>query len=276
MAKQAFSASDIVNKIGRWNLVADAASNLWVAAQPNICLPKILVDAQITTDYIKNTAQHTLILKYIIILSAEPKSSKTYHTTANGNNSPSDCIKPWFTWLPLASQLEQVKPADFLWQSTCLECFLAGTTSDKPMSESQQYIEINIATNGQHAIYHFDDYRSPASMPPRKLTTLPIIQDYLQSNSDSLQQQPLLTVSSATNLPEITSTNPCTNQVVFTRQISMSLSPLTKLWTNLSLICPTVILKHQNSEQLLYFAPHHTSPPDFHQQALWSNIHFVL
>ena len=53
---------------------------------------------------------------------------------------------------------------DFLWQSTCLECFIFDR-------DSENYVEYNFSPNGAWALYAFDSYRknaeNPQSPPPQ-------------------------------------------------------------------------------------------------------------
>ena len=60
---------------------------------------------------------------------------------------------------------QQGERKDDLWTTTCFEAFLAAPGE-------QRYWEVNLAANGDWAIYRFDDYRSgqtrqELSMPPR-------------------------------------------------------------------------------------------------------------
>ncbi|WP_230660534.1 hypothetical protein [Psychrobacter sp. I-STPA10] len=285
------TASYSTHQLGRWDLIADIASNQWCAAQPHLIMPKVQVEAQIISSSVKNKniakPQHKLTLNYVITLpqpTTVPKLTRhnlTKHHIEHKYNHISPAITPWFMWLPLVDEMNpKDKQADFLWQSTCLECFIAGDTSDKQATDAQQYIEINVASSGHYAIYHFDDYRTPNMMPPRCLISLPKIQKYLQSdsqnsNQNSLSNPPdLLTVTTVDD--EVINNAFTTNKMVFGRTVSIDLSPLMQIWHCLTLIHPTVILQHQHSQQLLYFAPKHTNPADFHQQQLWSNIDFLL
>lgn len=41
---------------------------------------------------------------------------------------------------------------DELWRQTCFECFVSA-------SDSKEYVELNVSSTGDWALYHFDDYR---------------------------------------------------------------------------------------------------------------------
>ena len=72
-------------------------------------------------------------------------------------------IKAPQKWLAIPSQKTRER-ADFLWQSTCLECFIFD-------SDSENYVEYNFSPNGAWALYSFDSYRknaeNPQSPPPQ-------------------------------------------------------------------------------------------------------------
>lgn len=88
----------------------------------------------------------------------------------------------WPIW-----QSAQVGFGDYLWEQTCLECFLAGTLIDSAasingdslinrdsktdinnadMNKTTAYIEINTNPDGRYALYQFKSYRNPATLPP--------------------------------------------------------------------------------------------------------------
>ena len=90
----------------------------------------------------------------------------------------------WPTWQPT-----QVGFADYLWEQTCLECFLAGgLITDRLIDNSvsindaneigidgadanktSAYIEVNASPDGRYALYEFTSYRNPATLPPTPL-----------------------------------------------------------------------------------------------------------
>ncbi|MBB3107060.1 hypothetical protein FHS24_001577 [Psychrobacter luti] len=90
----------------------------------------------------------------------------------------------WSKWQPT-----QVGFKDYLWEQTCLECFLAGRLiTDRLINDSASindvnelgidgvdanktsaYIEINANPDGRYALYHFRSYRNPVTLPPMPL-----------------------------------------------------------------------------------------------------------
>ena len=90
----------------------------------------------------------------------------------------------WPTWQPT-----QVGFADYLWEQTCLECFLAGGLINSRLknnsvsindvneigidgvdaNKTNAYIEINASPDGRYALYEFTSYRNPATLPPTPL-----------------------------------------------------------------------------------------------------------
>jgi len=56
---------------------------------------------------------------------------------------------------------ESLQQQDYLWESTCLEAFIQGTGQS-------QYFELNLAPSLAWNLYHFDGYRTPNLMPPRR------------------------------------------------------------------------------------------------------------
>lgn len=50
---------------------------------------------------------------------------------------------------------------DYLWESTCFELFVQAVGSS-------DYLELNFSPTRQWNAYSFDEYRSPAQMPPRR------------------------------------------------------------------------------------------------------------
>ena len=90
----------------------------------------------------------------------------------------------WPTWQPT-----QVGFADYLWEQTCLECFLAGGLINSRLinnsasindineigidgvdaNKTSAYIEVNASPDGRYALYEFTSYRNPATLPPTPL-----------------------------------------------------------------------------------------------------------
>ncbi|MEJ6067831.1 hypothetical protein MT378_08795, partial [Psychrobacter sp. 16-Bac2893] len=86
------------------------------------------------------------------------------------------CLAAQLTWPKW--QADKVGFKDYLWEQTCLECFLAGSLISSRSEDSDKspktnmtmsYIEINASPEGQYALYEFDSYRSPTTLPPRPL-----------------------------------------------------------------------------------------------------------
>ncbi len=127
---------------------------------------------------------------------------------------------------------ENVTFQDYLWEDSCLECFLGkqGETA---------YIEINASPTGHYAIYQFSNYRTPSSLPPTPLQTT---QGQGKIKWLDLSQK-------------------------YERQFSFDLSQLRPNLTDFDLINPCVIL-YLDNKPLLY-ANKHAEPADFHQQEHW-------
>lgn len=151
----------------------------------------------------------------------------------------------WQVWSP-----DNVTFTDYLWQQTCLECFIA--------TDSASYIEVNASPSGTYALYTFSDYRTPASLPPTPL---------MINNSDRAYIRWLTpTTKSTQTFPH------------YQRRFGIPLAQLPNEAPTAThpaalihhCVHPCVILKID--ETLLYFAPMHAAPPDFHNRALWSNF----
>ena len=175
----------------------------------------------------------------------------------------------WPKW-----QADKVGFKDYLWERTCLECFLAGylvssrsEDSDKSpkTNMTMSYIEINASPEGQYALYEFDSYRSPTTLPPRPLMyadgqTRAAI-DWIDGNNPKL----LIDYPISTH-----------ERYHYQRSFRMPLVSLTSLnrksdYSNDALIKyihPCVILSF--GATILYFAPKHASPPDFHNSQYWT------
>ncbi len=182
----------------------------------------------------------------------------------------------WLTWQP-----GQVGFKDYLWEQTCLECFLAGflissnrsdnSSKSADKNETTAYIEINASPNGQYALYEFDSYRSPATLPPKSLMQAdgqtPAAIDWLDASHN---QKPLIDST-------ISAHSTYNYQRSFRVPLS-SLMTLTSLHEKadcshaaiIKYIHPCVILSF--GETTLYFAPKHASPPDFHNRQYWASF----
>lgn len=156
--------------------------------------------------------------------------------------------KPWLDLSPLDSSplaTGSLQRADFLWQANCLECFVE-------FNHEQGYHEINVAPNGDYAIYQFDDYRTPDCMPPK--------------HGDGS----VFVVPAATNDDDATNNNTANNHNdaywIYHWAVKF---PHTK---PISKIHPTVILYHNDTP--IFYACAHANPPDFHDKAYWVTLPF--
>ncbi len=179
---------------------------------------------------------------------------------------PSESLAAQLNWPKW--QADKVGFKDYLWERTCLECFLAGylvssrsEDSDKSpkTNMTMSYIEINASPEGQYALYEFDSYRSPTTLPPRPLMY-----------ADGQTRAAINWIDG--NNPKLLTHEPCHHQ----RSFRIPLDSLTSLnrksdYSNDALIKyihPCVILSF--GEITLYFAPKHASPPDFHNRQYWT------
>lgn len=174
----------------------------------------------------------------------------------------------WSTW-----QSAQVGFADYLWQETCLECFITGSTiinkELKSLNHTESYIEINVSSDGRYALYKFESYRNPTTLPPPPLyqangrTRIAI--DWACND----RQQPISFTDGMSTTPVM----PLSYH--HERRFGIDLIELPNQKYAIAdmlieQIHPCVIL--QLGERSLYFAPNHASPPDFHNQDYWSNF----
>lgn len=174
----------------------------------------------------------------------------------------------WSMW-----QQAQVKFDDYLWEETCLECFIAGRLiNDENLTDAQKatpYIEINANPDGRYALYQFENYRNPTTLPPIPLhtadgqrasidwinnvkPTLRYVRNPL-SNDPSIANKPHHYERSF-NVPVIQRPN---QQYVIANTVIEQIHPSVILWFG---------------EIALYFAPNHASPPDFHNRSYWSRF----
>lgn len=200
---------------------------------------------------------------------------------------PNSHLATQFNWAKW--QASNVYFTDFLWEQTCLECFIS-SESDKH-SETASYIEINASPNGQYALYQFESYRNPALLPPP-----PLFQPDKKSrayvdwhnNTDGSTNEATPKVVPA--LSPFLAYNPTAGcdfsriifiprycyQRSFSIPVAQLLSPLDKSRTQyeqnkyIKRIHPCVILQFGQTQ--LYYAPVHASPPDFHHRDYWSRF----
>ncbi|MGE6441903.1 hypothetical protein ACQKC9_10110 [Psychrobacter sp. NPDC078409] len=190
----------------------------------------------------------------------------------------------WSTW-----QQTQVNFTDYLWEETCLECFIAGSDIDGckldnediaasdqtephkiPLQQATAYIEINTSPDGRYAVYQFEGYRNPSILPPIPLyetdgtTRASINWHNCKELADTSGENPL-------------SSTPMVVQTPAHYERSFSL-PITQLENQQYVIAnmmieqihPCVILWFGETD--LYFASGHASPPDFHNRDYWPNF----
>lgn len=126
---------------------------------------------------------------------------------------------------------DNFKQDDFLWQENCLECFVE-------YNRANDYFEINVALDGRHNVYHFDNYRTPNVMPPRQAKLGDVLVDNLAHASDVVDG-------------------------FYSRHINL-LGNKAALPTRLN---PTAILYVDG--QGIFYANTHANPPDFHDKRHW-------
>ena len=187
----------------------------------------------------------------------------------------------WRTW-----QQTQVNFTDYLWEETCLECFIAGSkiagckNDDEdivaihhpephkiPLQQTTAYIEINASPDGRYALYQFESYRNPAALPPVPLYET----DGTTRASVGWNNHKDLTALSVASLLSSTSTVVQT-PAHYERSFSLPITQLPNQQyaiANMKIeqIHPCVILWFGKTD--LYFASGHASPPDFHNRDYW-------
>ncbi len=186
----------------------------------------------------------------------------------------------WPTW-----KQAQVGFTDYLWERTCLECFISGNAiiDNENQNENQnRYIEINASPRGQYALYQFDDYRTPSMLPPLRLLkadgVTPARIHWLLSNAWGEQATTLSPLAKPINNTTNLAAGSFTPRYYYQRRFGLLLDELPVNFlhndistdTGIELIHPCVILRFGNTH--LYFAPTHASPPDFHQRRYWSRF----
>ncbi|TXD96463.1 hypothetical protein ES754_09995 [Psychrobacter frigidicola] len=210
----------------------------------------------------------------------------------------------WLTYsiqLPnadLATQLSwpaweqaQVSFTDYLWEQTCLECFIAGSNlvldEVKKTNEAKSYIEINASPNGRYALYYFENYRTPPTLPPTpllhkdgKLKTDKKSQAHINWSTEPTKPQNIRVSKLLPNNKLTTVINNLTAcsfkpRHFYQRSFGVPLNQLPSYISNDSFsnsaciekLHPCVILRL--SDTVLYFASAHASPPDFHNHSYW-------
>lgn len=126
---------------------------------------------------------------------------------------------------------------DFLWEKNCLELFLG--------SQHSIYYEINASLIGEFAIYQFDDYRNPNTLPPKASADLSFQWQNAKMSETLIYQF----------------------SVLFSQQAKFSVEEI-------QFINPTAILYQANQQdnQPIFYAVNHANPPDFHDKTHWLNF----
>ena len=209
----------------------------------------------------------------------------------------------WPTWQP-----KQVGFADYLWEQTCLECFLAGAAINNTVSinnanemgidladgnKTSPCIEINANPDGRYALYQFKSYRNPATLPPTPLLQADgqtrafinwtashcFASNVIASNGNANPEQNPLSKQIKPFIDSLTPNITTTKTYLYERSFSLSLSQIhnkedviNDTDTGIDYIHPCVILSFSTTfgTTALYFAPKHASPPDFHNLHYWS------
>ena len=216
---------------------------------------------------------------------------------------PLEAQLDWPTWQP-----KQVGFADYLWEQTCLECFLAGAAINNTVSinnanemgidladgnKTSPYIEINANPDGRYALYQFKSYRNPATLPPTPLLQADgqtrafinwtashcFASNVIASNGNANPEQNPLSKQIKPFIDSLTPNIITTKTYLYERSFSLSLSQIhnkedviNDTDTGIDYIHPCVILSFSTTfgTTALYFAPKHASPPDFHNLHYWS------
>lgn len=203
-----------------------------------------------------------LWLSYYLSTSTTPPHLSTHSDKAQ----PTECaLAEILGWGSLAADQAQFR--DYLWQKSCLECFIGG--------QGHEYIEINASPDGHYALYHFEDYRSPKRLPPRPLTAYLSTSDPMKLSSNLAKIQWQIDASSlphdlallvAAHSPIGGSAQACVNTDC-ARHFSFDLMQLPSALLPMTHLHPCVILYAAGIP--LYFAPHHAPEPDFHNRTYW-------
>ena len=198
----------------------------------------------------------------------------------------------WPTW-----KEAHVGFTDYLWQESCLECFIAGSALNQDGIDSVNsvnsvnsvdsvdsvdsldslddnsmtaYIEINASPDGRYALYRFESYRNPATLPPSPLLVANKCKrakinwiDPANSQIPSVEVKPSHKSSTAHTLYSDKRTFSVPINEIFSQNFALNNFIIEH-------IHPCVILWF--GETALYFASSHASPPDFHNRRYWSRF----
>lgn len=174
----------------------------------------------------------------------------------------------WPTW-----EKTHVGFTDYLWEESCLECFIAGNILNQDNADSSSttaYIEVNASPDGRYALYRFESYRNPATLPPSPLL---LANGRTRANINWIDytdlQMPSVSVnrSSKSFIAQTLYKYKRTFGVQIHKLCSQNFAISTVVIED---IHPCVILWF--GETALYFAASHASPPDFHNRRYWSRF----
>lgn len=233
--------------------------NLFLASETSA------VDAQQLGVTIEQLQRIGIVVSATIIQQPEPYLWLTYKIKL-----PHTFLAAQLNW-PVWEQA-QVGFSDYLWKQTCLECFIttkvfeadnavdANSIGNNSINnnEATDYIEINASPSGRYALYQFNSYRNPSTLPPTPLLrTDGMTRAHIEWPDSTFPQH---------NHYEH-------NQCFYERGFGVPLAQLSNQSpainiTSIERLHPCVILWF--GEIALYFAPNHASPPDFHQRKYWS------
>ncbi len=178
----------------------------------------------------------------------------------------------WPQW-----QQDQVKFIDYLWEQTCLECFIAIANPSSDVNQTTDYIEINVSPSGRYALYQFVNYRQPDCMPPTPLCKAYSNERASIEWADNLPMRVFnITPLDLAQYSKVEANS--LSMLIFTaiydykRSFTIDLDqlPSSFLANSIQQLHPCAILYFDNVP--LYFAAKHASPPDFHQQRYWTNF----
>lgn len=235
----------------------------------------LMTDAQqlgVTPEQLQNIS---ITVRASLIQQPEPQLQLSYAVQLPDVNLAAKLNWPKWT-------TEQVRCTDYLWQQTCLECFISGHATTTDCHVNNGYIEINVSPSGSYALYQFDDYRQPKTLPPPSLLKAAsniradITWDNQSSFADAIKTPELSPVSNSAIIDSPFSTLTFSSRYCYQRSFGLALEQLpTKLFTEscstnkaIELLHPCVILYF--GEVALYFATKHALPADFHQRRYWT------
>ncbi|WP_169392356.1 MULTISPECIES: hypothetical protein [Psychrobacter] len=204
---------------------------------------------QLSQDTLQEDAKRlgvtALTLKHITIdVIAQIQKSPTPYLELNYRielPTPLSKYIEWSDW-----QADKVGFSDFLWEKTCLECFIQ-------QNHQSGYVEINAAPCGKFAVYNFLNYRTPSGLPPEPL--------FISNGNRAV-----------INWQNFSQDDLSDN---FRRQFTIDLKQLPNFQENLpnfgiGKLHPCVILNFEAAQ--LYFAPKHAIPADFHDASYWQDF----